>query len=138
MWNCSKCKEKVDDEFEICWSCGTTRDGVEDPDFAREDEGIISADDFERDRLEKSNENLVTVATFLKVPDAHACKLELEARGVRAMIVDEHAVNLNFFLANAMGGAKVQVLERDVERARQILEGPAEDPDTRIKRPKSP
>ena len=27
MWKCSKCKEKIEDNFDSCWSCGTTRDG---------------------------------------------------------------------------------------------------------------
>ena len=38
MWNCPKCRAKVDDSFEICWSCGTSRDGEEDPAFARADD----------------------------------------------------------------------------------------------------
>ena len=33
MWTCSKCGEKVQDDFEVCWSCGTTMDGVEDASF---------------------------------------------------------------------------------------------------------
>jgi hypothetical protein len=38
MWTCPKCREKVDDSFEVCWSCGTTPDGIEDPDFVTADE----------------------------------------------------------------------------------------------------
>ena len=38
MWNCPKCREKVDDSFDVCWSCGTTPDGVEDPSFVTADE----------------------------------------------------------------------------------------------------
>src|SRR5439155_19120469 len=33
MWTCAKCGERVEDGFEVCWSCGTTIDGVEDPNF---------------------------------------------------------------------------------------------------------
>jgi hypothetical protein len=33
MWTCKKCGAKVDPSFDVCWSCGTTRDGVEDPTF---------------------------------------------------------------------------------------------------------
>ena len=33
MWTCPKCSAKVDPTFEVCWSCGTTPDGVEDPTF---------------------------------------------------------------------------------------------------------
>ncbi len=38
MWTCPKCRSKVDDDFEVCWSCGTTPDGVEDPTFLTADE----------------------------------------------------------------------------------------------------
>jgi hypothetical protein len=33
MWTCPKCGTKVDPSFEVCWSCGTSPDGVEDPGF---------------------------------------------------------------------------------------------------------
>ena len=32
-WMCCKCRESVPANFEICWSCGTTIDGKEDPTF---------------------------------------------------------------------------------------------------------
>jgi hypothetical protein len=38
MWRCPKCQSKVDDSFEVCWSCGTSADGVEDPTFLTADE----------------------------------------------------------------------------------------------------
>ena len=37
MWQCKKCKEDVDDSFEVCWNCGTTSDGVADPSFCKKD-----------------------------------------------------------------------------------------------------
>lgn len=33
MWKCSKCGEDVEELFDVCWNCGTTSDGVEDPNF---------------------------------------------------------------------------------------------------------
>ena len=36
MWACPKCAEKVEPDFDVCWSCGTSRAGVEDPDFGKE------------------------------------------------------------------------------------------------------
>ncbi len=38
MWTCSSCGSAVDDVFEVCWSCGTSRDGVPDPTFVRADD----------------------------------------------------------------------------------------------------
>jgi hypothetical protein len=37
MWECPKCRESVEDDFGVCWNCGTSSTGVEDPQFARED-----------------------------------------------------------------------------------------------------
>ncbi|MDG3007901.1 double zinc ribbon domain-containing protein [Paludisphaera mucosa] len=45
MWDCPKCRSKVDDSFEVCWSCGTTVDGVEDPDFVTADEADPTPDE---------------------------------------------------------------------------------------------
>lgn len=36
MWNCSKCAENIEDAFDVCWNCGTSRDGSPDADFKRE------------------------------------------------------------------------------------------------------
>lgn len=33
MWECPKCHESVEDTFGVCWNCGTSKDGVEDPNF---------------------------------------------------------------------------------------------------------
>ncbi len=38
MWTCPKCHSKVDPSFEVCWQCGTTPDGVEDPTFINADD----------------------------------------------------------------------------------------------------
>ena len=38
MWTCPKCHSKVDASFDVCWQCGTSTDGVEDPSFLRADE----------------------------------------------------------------------------------------------------
>ncbi len=44
-WTCSKCGATVDAGFLVCWSCGTSIDGVEDPSFLRADESTVVADD---------------------------------------------------------------------------------------------
>jgi hypothetical protein len=38
MWQCVKCHQHVEDQFDTCWQCGTSRDGTEDPDFSLGDE----------------------------------------------------------------------------------------------------
>lgn len=36
MWECKKCRESVEDTFDVCWKCGTSMDGVEDLSFRPE------------------------------------------------------------------------------------------------------
>jgi hypothetical protein len=36
MWHCSGCGEAVADQFDICWKCGTGRDGTASEGFERE------------------------------------------------------------------------------------------------------
>src|SRR3954451_238240 len=36
MWKCTKCRESIADAFGVCWNCGTSKDGEEDPSFQRE------------------------------------------------------------------------------------------------------
>jgi hypothetical protein len=38
VWQCKKCREKIEDSFEVCWNCGTSKAGLEDPSFRRADE----------------------------------------------------------------------------------------------------
>ena len=33
-WNCPECDTEIAPGFDVCWSCGTTRDGTRDPSFA--------------------------------------------------------------------------------------------------------
>jgi hypothetical protein len=122
MWTCPKCKIEVEPAFDVCWSCGTSRDGDEDPDFDPEVEGIMGADEFEAEWAARTEEKLVTVATFRLPQEAHALQARLEAEGIRATAVGEHAAGINFLIADVMGGVRVLVLEHDADRARAIVE----------------
>jgi hypothetical protein len=35
MWECRTCRERQEGSFEVCWNCGTSKDGTEDPSFRR-------------------------------------------------------------------------------------------------------
>lgn len=43
MWECKKCHETVEDSFEVCWNCGTSKEGVEDPSFRTEADAAVVA-----------------------------------------------------------------------------------------------
>jgi hypothetical protein len=38
MWECPKCHERHEDSFSVCWKCGTSKTGVEDPGFQTADQ----------------------------------------------------------------------------------------------------
>ena len=38
MWTCPKCHEENDDEADVCFSCGTSSEGEEDPEFRKADD----------------------------------------------------------------------------------------------------
>ena len=45
MWQCAKCGESVEDSFDVCWSCGTSSDGVEDPSFQNAEDPEVATSD---------------------------------------------------------------------------------------------
>src|SRR5262249_37160688 len=120
MWNCSKCGEKVEEDFEVCWSCGTTREGAPSPDFVPEQEGIVGDQAYQTLQAAQRVENLVTVATFGNAPEAHMVRSRLEAEGIHAFVMDDLAATAWGFV-NSMDGVQLQVPEKDVTRARDVL-----------------
>jgi uncharacterized protein YbjQ (UPF0145 family) len=44
MWQCGKCHETIGDSLDVCWNCGTSREGKEDPDFDRQKERVEDTD----------------------------------------------------------------------------------------------
>jgi hypothetical protein len=70
-------------------------------------------------------DDLETVATFLQLHEAQLAVLRLNSAGFAATLADEGIVGANPFLANAVGGVKVQVPEEQGARARALLAEPA-------------
>jgi hypothetical protein len=65
------------------------------------------------------------VATFAFVHQAHVVRSQLEAEGIAAYLPDEYAEGWE--LSRAGGGVAVQVSEKDVIRANQVLAELARD-----------
>ncbi|MFC1783449.1 hypothetical protein ACFL02_07670 [Planctomycetota bacterium] len=49
-WKCSRCGETVDADFDLCWNCGATPDGLENPDFVSETASKSTAADKSADQ----------------------------------------------------------------------------------------
>jgi hypothetical protein len=66
-------------------------------------------------------ENWITVATFTYPTELALVKSFLEAEKIEFNVKDELAVQADNFLSNAIGGVKLQVKEKDLERVKEIV-----------------
>ena len=135
MWNCPKCKTSVDDEFELCWSCGTSIEGVEDPEFVTADDAgpiIDPVDDLSQFEPDDSLDDFAGIP----IPDLTACyeaSGTIEAKfiadrlleaGIPA-VADTHNINhvLGGFQPTMWGyGPKIRVRPKDLPNALAWIE----------------
>jgi hypothetical protein len=129
MWDCPKCHSKVDDSFEVCWSCGTTIDGIEDPDFVTADEAEpiedpVAVDEPEFDeRLDDFGgtpiPDLVECYMASNTIEAKLIADQLMQQGIPA-IADK--IDVNLVNGGFRGyGPKVRVRPEDLPRAQAWL-----------------
>ena len=135
MWTCPNCHAKVDPSFEVCWQCGTTPDGVEDPTFVRADDaGPIEDPPVTEEALSAAPLVAATTPPNPFGPDvelveayiaedrmqAHFLAGELTGAGIPAA-ADSHEPNETF------GGLqelpRVYVRAEDLDKARRWLAG---------------
>jgi len=67
------------------------------------------------------NANWVTVERFFSTTNAHIAAGRLESEGVPVFLHGINHVSVNWLIANAMGGIRLQVPEKDLARAQRIL-----------------
>jgi hypothetical protein len=132
MWSCERCHNKVDDNFEVCWSCGTTKQGVPDPDFQAADamppikdpryDPIATPDPSIRAQWAtvhgSSEDELVVCYNALSLLEAKFLADELVQQGIPA-------VSDTFDLQDALGAwdgnPRVYCRKPDLEKARSWL-----------------
>jgi hypothetical protein len=100
MWQCTKCRESIEDSFDVCWSCGTSKDGVEDPSFQKAEDAErfpgAAAEEIQqssipcaalpKDAIHAGEPALIATAVDSKCP--HCAGVEL-IRGVRLGLTGE-------------------------------------------------
>lgn len=64
----------------------------------------------------------VTIATYDFWPDAEIARGRLESEGIAAQLADQHLVQTDWLYSIAVGGIKLQVEDRNAERAAVILD----------------
>lgn len=63
----------------------------------------------------------VTVKTFDTSINAHLFRIELENEGIESFIYDEETITMDPLLSNAIGGIKVKINTKDIERTKEFL-----------------
>ncbi len=71
---------------------------------------------------------LVTIIIFDFATEAQLTRAKLESEGIKAVIQDENTIAINPLYNYALGGIKLQVLEKDVDEAVKILNTVEETP----------
>jgi hypothetical protein len=74
----------------------------------------------------------VTLKSFNTTIEAHLARGMLESEGVEAVIRDEHTISIRPYLSQALGGVRLDVLEEDFERARELLDVPSMQPEPKL------
>ena len=64
---------------------------------------------------------LVTIARFRLPYEAHIAWSRHDSEGIAAFVADEHTINMQWLLSDALGGVRLQVAQADVDRALAIL-----------------
>jgi hypothetical protein len=67
------------------------------------------------------NENIVTLEAYYDPMLAEIIRGRLEANGIPCFIADGNTLTANPFYNQALGGVKIKVFERDIEKCREIL-----------------
>lgn len=133
MWTCPKCHSKVDPSFEVCWNCGTSADGVEDPTFVKADDAgpiedgpVVPELDLKGDAGEGLGDlpepirgDLVEAYRALDLMEATFLADQLNEAGIQA-VSDTH--DLHDALGSMESGPRVYVRADDLARARVWLE----------------
>jgi hypothetical protein len=121
----------MEDTFDACWKCGTSQDGVPAEHFEPESDDPTVPDlgpdaeplDVGPDQAEfPPIDDLVTIATYDLPAKADIERQVLEEEGIQTFLADDNIVAMNWFLANAVGGAKLKVAASNAPRAIEILE----------------
>jgi hypothetical protein len=130
MWTCPKCQSKVDPAFEVCWKCGTSREGVEDPTFVpADDAGPIedpAYDPIAEPRAAEPigvaaapGEELVVCYQAYSLMEAKFLADQLTEQGIPAM---SDTQDMQDSLGVWDGNPRVYCKEDDLPRARAWLE----------------
>ena len=129
MWTCPKCGSHVDPTFDVCWNCGTTPEGVEDPTFIKADD--VAADESPVDLdMPKGEELLLEPAVPLdgELVECYWARDLMQAKFLADQLTDQgipamsDTIDLQDALGSMSSGPRVWVRAEDLPRARAWLQ----------------
>ncbi len=132
MWQCPNCGERVDADFDVCWHCGTARDGTRDADFQTEpDDPAVPDPGFEPPPPEELEDATAAAARRQRIVELCSAANAFEAQELCNILQEEgmQARVVGGSLANAGGGLvlgepiapRIWVRESDATRRRNFL-----------------
>jgi len=71
--------------------------------------------------MSEDNDKIITFESYYDPMLAHIIRSRLEANGISCFIADENIIGANPLYNNAVGGVKLKIFEKDIERCREIL-----------------
>ncbi|MFD0794444.1 DUF2007 domain-containing protein [Mucilaginibacter litoreus] len=69
-----------------------------------------------------TDDNIITFERYYDPMLAHIVRTKLEDAGIPCFIADDNIIAANPLFNNAVGGIKLKIFERDLQRCREILE----------------
>ena len=63
-----------------------------------------------------------TIATFTYSAEAQVVKGRLESEGIKVFLADHHTIDTDPLISNAIGGVKLNIYEKDREKALEIFD----------------
>ena len=118
MWTCANCQSTVDDVFDVCWNCGTSRDGEPDPTFVRADDAGPIADDPIGVGSPSHDDVLVEAYRALDLMEAQFLADQLTEAG---FVASADTQDMHDTRGGMTSGPRVYVREADLAGARAWL-----------------
>jgi hypothetical protein len=123
MWTCPQCGTKIDPSFDVCWNCGTSKDGTRDPSFVSADAAGPIEDPPEAPRTDDEAHSprgeLVAIYQAFSLIEAQFLANELSSQGIPAVA---DAIDMQDALGTLDGNPRVYCGLDDADRARAWLE----------------
>nr|WP_067061152.1 DUF2007 domain-containing protein [Mucilaginibacter sp. L294] len=70
---------------------------------------------------DQTQDKIITLEQYYDPMLAHIIRTRLEDNGISCFIADDNIISANPIYSNAVGGIKLKIFERDLERCREIL-----------------